>query len=83
MGLGIWHSCRKFHNFYLVNIVLHVHLGGGVALIGDFLFWALLTSSWENHFFKYWRYTGKRNRSKKLVEKKARFGFVLYPLNFG
>ena len=25
MGLGLWHSCRKFHNFYLVNIVLHVH----------------------------------------------------------
>ena len=25
----------------------------------------------------------KRNRSKKLVEKKARFGFVLYLVNFG
>ena len=33
-------------------------------------------------FFRYWRYTGKRNRSKKLVEKKVRFGFVLYPVNF-
>ena len=27
----------------------------GVALVGDFLYWALLTPSWEN-LFKYWRY---------------------------
>ena len=54
----------------------------GVALVEDFLYWALLTLSWKN-IFRYWRYTGRRNRSKKLVEKKARFGFVLYPVNFG
>ena len=54
----------------------------GVALVGDFLYRALLTSSWEKHF-KYWRYIGRRNKFKKVVEKKARFGFVLYPVNFG
>ena len=33
MGLDIWPSCRKLHNFYLngmnfLNMALHVHLGG-------------------------------------------------------
>ena len=27
----------------------------GVALVGDFLYWALLTPSWEN-ILRYWRY---------------------------
>ena len=29
----------------------------GVALVGEFNYWAMLTSSWEN-IFKYWRYIG-------------------------
>ena len=64
--------------------VLHIAcaLRWGVALVGDFLCWALLTPSWK-FFFRYWRYTGRRNRCKRLVEKKARFGFVLYLVNFG
>ena len=28
----------------------------GVALVGAFLYWALLTPSWEN-IFRYWKYT--------------------------
>ena len=56
MGLDIENSCRKLHNFYLNGYEFHEHgiacaLRWGVALIGDFLYWALLTSSWENHFF--------------------------------
>ena len=37
----------------------------------------------RENIFRYYRYTGGQNRSKKLVEKKARFGFVLYSINFG
>ena len=89
MGLGIWHSCRKLHNFYFNGYEFREHgiacaLRWGVALIGDFLYWPLLTPSWENQFFfRYWRYSRKLNRFKKLVKKKARFGFILYPINFG
>ena len=57
MGLGIWHSCRKLHNFYLNGYVFREHgiscaLRWGVALIGDFLYWAFLTPPWENHFLQ-------------------------------
>ena len=74
--------------FYLNGYEFREHgivcvLRWGVAPVGDFLYWALLIPWWENIFFGYWRYTGKRNRSKKLVEKKATFGFVLYLVNFG
>ena len=56
MGLGIWHSCRKLYNFYLNGYEFREHgiacaLRWGVILVGDFLYWALLTLSWENHFF--------------------------------
>ena len=56
MGFGIWHSCRKLLNFYLNGYEFREHgiacaLRCGVALIGDFLYWALLTPSWDNHFF--------------------------------
>ena len=45
MGLGIWHSCRKLHNFYLNGYEFCEHgiicaLRCGVALVGDFLYWA-------------------------------------------
>ena len=58
MGLGIWYSCRKLHNFYFNVYEFREHgitcaLRWGVALVGDFLYWALFTSSWENHFFRY------------------------------
>ena len=57
MGLGIWHSCRKLHNFYLNGYEFHEHgiacaLRWGVALVRDFLYWALLTPSWEKSFFQ-------------------------------
>ena len=82
MGIGIWHSCRKLYNFYLNGYEFREQgiacaLRWGVALIGDFLYWALLTQSWENNFFRYSRYSGKLNMFKKLVKKKARFGFIL------
>ena len=38
-----------------VCLSLHVHLGGGVALVGEFIYWTLLTPSWEN-IFRCWRY---------------------------
>ena len=43
MGLGIWHSCRKLHNFYLNGYEFCEHgiacaLRWGVALVGDFLY---------------------------------------------
>ena len=43
MGLGIWHSCRKLHNFYLNGYKFRDHdiacaLRWGVALVGDFLY---------------------------------------------
>ena len=42
----------------------------GVALVGEFLYWALLIPSWEN-IFRYWRYTGEGNTSKRFVVKNA------------
>ena len=44
--------------FYL-NVCVFViacALRWGVALVGEFLYWALFTLSWEN-IFRYWRYT--------------------------
>ena len=56
MGLGIWYSCRKLHNFYLNGYKFREHgivcaLRWGVALVGDLLYSAFLTPSWENHYF--------------------------------
>ena len=80
------HSCRNMHIFtecvWKCEYGIACTFRWGVALVGDFLYWTLLTLSWEN-IFKYRRYTGRRNRFKKLVEKKTRFGFVLYLVNFG
>ena len=55
MWLGMWPSCRKLHNFYLNGYEFYEHgiacaLRWGVALVGYFLYWALLTPLWENHF---------------------------------
>ena len=43
MELGIWHSCRKLHNFYLNGNEFREHgiacaLRWGVALVRDFLY---------------------------------------------
>ena len=43
--MGIWHV----YEFREHGIACA--LRWGVALIGDFLNWALLTPSWDNHFF--------------------------------
>ena len=29
-------------------LLLHVHFRWGVALVGEFFYWALLTSSWDS-----------------------------------
>ena len=47
----------------------------GVALVGEFLYWALLIPLWEN-IFRCCRYTKRWNSVETLVVKKARFGFV-------
>ena len=46
---------------------LHVHLGGGVTLVGDYHYWALLTSSWDPPF----RYTRRRRSFEAVSMKKA------------
>ena len=56
------------HGAWMCEHGITCALRWGVTLVGD---------------FRYWRYTRRRNRSKKLVEKKTKFGFVLYPVNFG
>ena len=46
---------KKFHvklhflygMWYDVCVPLHVHFRWGVALVGEFLYWALLTPSWD------------------------------------
>ena len=35
----------------LIMRPLHVHLGGGVALVGDYHYWALLTLLWDPHLW--------------------------------
>ena len=45
--------------FFFETVFIHgitCALRWGVTLIGAFLYWALLTPSWEN-IFKYWKYT--------------------------
>ena len=36
--------------WYDVCVSLHVHFRWGVALVEEFFYWALLTSSWRNIF---------------------------------
>ena len=53
----------------------------GVTLVGKFIYWALLTLSWEKNF-KYWRYAGGRSSPKtSVVKKKANSSFVLCFVN--
>ena len=49
----------KQKSFFFETVFIHgiaCALRWGVTLIGAFLYWALLTPSWEN-IFKYWKYT--------------------------
>ena len=55
---------------------LHVHFRWGVALIGEFSTGHCSPRRGEI-FFRYWKYIGRRHKSKSLVVKKA----VLWPIN--
>ena len=43
--------------------------------MGEFIYWALLTLSWEN-IFRYRTYTRRRNISKVLVVKKDKIRLI-------
>ena len=50
---------RNVHNFsWMCVFAIACTLRYGVALVGEFIYWALLTLSWEN-IFRYLRYTGR------------------------
>ena len=52
-----------------VSVVpLHVHFRWGVALLREFNYWALLTSSWDPPF----KYMSRRYSFKTVSTKKAR-----------
>ena len=57
---GAWHivirvgMCIIYLNVCVFTIACA--LRWGVAHIGEFIYWALFTPSWEN-IFRYWRYT--------------------------
>ena len=59
---GAWHvDIRVGMCIFLLDecvFVIACALRWGVALVGEFPYWALLTLSWEN-IFRYWRYTGE------------------------
>ena len=76
-GKACRHSSRNVHIFTSMCVfAIAFALRWGVALVGEFLYWALLTSSWEN-IFRCWRYTRRWNSSDILVVKKAKLGFVM------
>ena len=49
---------------------LHVHFRLGVAHVGKYNYWALLTPSWDPPF-KYMEYSGRRRPLEAAFEKKA------------
>ena len=59
MGNGMYTFEYECAYFYLNVCVFSIAcaLRWGLALVGEFIYWALLTLSWEN-IFRYWRYTG-------------------------
>ena len=76
MGHACRHLSRNVHNFtWMCVFSIACALRWGVAFVGEFIYWALLTPSWEN-IFKYQRYTGKGNTSKSLVVKKAKIWLI-------
>ena len=61
---GVWHvdihveMCMfLLECVWICEHVIACALRWGVALVGEFIYWTLLTPLWEN-IFRYWRYTG-------------------------
>ena len=54
-------------------VPLHVHFRWGVALVGEFNYWALLTPSWDPPF-RYREYSGRRRSSEAGIMKGSDFG---------
>ena len=58
---GAWHvDIREGMCIFYLNVCMFViacALRWGVALVGEFIYWPLLTPLWEN-IFRYWRYNG-------------------------
>ena len=52
------------------GVPLHAHFRRGVALIGKFDYWALLTPLWDPPF-RYREYSGRRRSLETAFEKKA------------
>ena len=61
------------------GVSLHAHFRRGVALVGKFDYWALLTPSWDPPF-RYKKYSGRRRSLGAAFEKKADMWFRLYIL---
>ena len=69
----IKHSMCKLKIVWNVDdcgVPLHAHFWRGVALIGKFDYWALLTLSWDPPF-RYREYSGRRRSLETAFEKKA------------
>ena len=70
---NIHHSMCKFKIVWNVDdcgVPLHAHFRKGVALLGKFDYWALLTSSWDPPF-RYREYSGRWRSLEDAFEKKA------------
>ena len=66
----IKHSMDKLKIVWNVDdfgVPLHVHFRKGIALVGKFDYWALLTPSWDPPF-KYREYSGGRHSLEAVFE---------------
>ena len=54
----------------MLDMPLHVHFRWGVALVGEFNYWALLTPSWDP-LFRYMTGTGRQRSLEVGVMKKV------------
>ena len=69
----IKHSMCKLQILWIVDdcgVPLHAHFRRGVALVGKFNYWALLTPSWDPSF-KYTEYSRRRRSLEAFFEKKV------------
>ena len=69
----IKHSMCKLQIVWNVDdcdVSLHAHFRRGVALVGKFDYWALLTPSWDPPF-RYREYSRRRRSIETAFEKKA------------